>query len=163
MTVTVRPAHDGELAEVGEITVAAYVGDGFVDADDDYAAHLRNAGARAGAAELYVAELGGHLVGTVTFCPEGSAFSELARDGEGEFRMLAVLPEARRRGVAAALVGTCVERSRELGYRALVLSSMPAQTDAHRLYERLGFRRTPDLDWSPVDGVDLVAYRLDLV
>jgi hypothetical protein len=55
-----------------------------------------------------------------------------------------------------------VERSQELGYRALVLSSLPAQETAHRVYERLGFRRTPDLDWSPEDGVDLLAFRLDL-
>jgi ribosomal protein S18 acetylase RimI-like enzyme len=76
--------------------------------------------------------------------------------------MLAVAKAARRRGVAQALVSVCVERSRELGYRGLVLSSLPSQETAHRLYERLGFRRTPDLDWSPTDGVDLLAFRLDL-
>jgi ribosomal protein S18 acetylase RimI-like enzyme len=163
MPVTVRPAHDSELGEVGDLTVEAYAADGFVDADGDYAGQLRNAAARAGAAELYVAEDGnGDVVGTVTFCPQGSPFAELARDDEGEFRMLAVLPRARRAGVAEALVGACVERSRELGYDALVLSSMTEQVDAHRLYERLGFRRTPELDWSPVDGVDLLAFRLDI-
>jgi ribosomal protein S18 acetylase RimI-like enzyme len=73
-----------------------------------------------------------------------------------------VHPRARRRGVAAALVGACVERSRELGYRALVLSSLPVQQPAHRVYERLGFRRTPDLDWSPADNVELLAFRLEL-
>jgi ribosomal protein S18 acetylase RimI-like enzyme len=162
MPVTVRPAHDAEHARVGELTYEAYAAGGFVDADSGYADVLRNAAARAGSAELYVAEVDGALVGTVTFCPQGSAFCELAVDGEGEFRMLAVLPQARRQGVARALVGACVERARELGYSALVLSSMPSQTEAHRLYEKLGFRRTPDLDWSPVEGVDLVAYRLDL-
>ncbi len=162
MTITVRPAHDSELGSIGDLTFAAYAADGLVDADHDYAGRLRDAGARAGGAELYVAETGGSLSGTVTFCPEGSPFVELARDGEGELRMLAVLPRARRRGVAAALVGLCVERSRELGYHALVLSSMREQASAHRLYERLGFRRTPELDWSPVDGVELLAFRLDL-
>ena len=43
-----------------------------------------------------------------------------------------------------------------------MLGSLPAQEPAHRIYERLGFRRTPDLDWSPVEGVDLLAFRLDL-
>ncbi len=162
MPVTVRPAHDAEHARVGELTYEAYSSGGFVDADSDYAGVLRNAAARAGSAELYVAEVEGALVGTVTFCPQGSAFCELAGNGEGEFRMLGVLPGARRQGVARALVGACVERARELGYSALVLSSMRAQLEAHRLYEKLGFRRTPDLDWSPVDGVDLLAYRLDL-
>jgi ribosomal protein S18 acetylase RimI-like enzyme len=163
MTVTVRPAHDEELALVGELTYAAYAADGHVSSEDGYAAHLRDAATRAAEGELYVAELDGEVVGTVTFCPQGSTFAELAQPGEGEFRMLAVAPPARRRGVAEALVSLCLERSRELGYDAVVLSSLTGQAEAHRLYERLGFRRTPDLDWSPVDGVELLAFRLELI
>jgi ribosomal protein S18 acetylase RimI-like enzyme len=171
MTVLVRPAHTHELALVGELTARAYTADGAVDPSDDYLDHLRDAVTRAREAELYVAmlpEVAGdpegpeEPAGTVTFCPEGSPWCELAQPGEGEFRMLAVDPRARRRGVAAALVGTCVERARELGYRALVLSSLPVQTPAHALYGRLGFHRTPQRDWSPVPGVDLLAFRLDL-
>jgi hypothetical protein len=33
---------------------------------------------------------------------------------------------------------------------------------AQRLYERLGFRRDPDHDWSPGDGILLLGYVLDL-
>lgn len=76
--------------------------------------------------------------------------------------MLAVHPGARRRGVGKALVGACIERSTELGYTAVVLSSLTVQQPAHRIYGRLGFRRTPDRDWSPMPGVDLLAFRLDL-
>jgi len=165
VTVTVRPAHSSELASLGELTVEAYLADGFVGNGDGYVDHLRDAASRAREAELYVAELAdrpGVPAGTVTFCPEGSPWCELARPGEGEFRMLAVARDARRRGVGESLVSTCIERSRELGYRALVLSSLPAQQTAHRVYARLGFRRTPELDWSPVEGVDLLAFRLDL-
>ena len=168
MTVLVRPAHTGELAVVGELTARAYTADGVVDPSDDYLDHLRDAVTRAREAELYVAVLPDDTphcqgpAGTVTFCPEGSPWCELAQPGEGEFRMLAVDPRARRRGVAGALVGTCVERARELGYRALVLSSLPEQTPAHALYGRLGFRRTPQRDWSPLPGIDLLAFRLDL-
>jgi ribosomal protein S18 acetylase RimI-like enzyme len=165
MTLTVRPAHVDELAAIGDLTVAAYTSDGFLLDDDPYTEHLRDAVTRAREAEVYVAELvdrPGGPAGTVTFCPQGSPWCEIAQPGEGEFRMLAVAPDARRRGIAAALVSVCVERSRELGYTALVLSSLPVQQPAHRIYERLGFRRTPDRDWSPVDGVDLLAFRLDL-
>jgi ribosomal protein S18 acetylase RimI-like enzyme len=165
MTVTVRPAHRGELQRVGELTVEAYVVDGFVSEDDDYAERLRDAATRAREAEVYVAvlpEAPQDVAGTVTFCPQGSPWCELGRPGEGEFRMLAVATWARRRGVAAALVSVCVERSTELGCTALVLSSLPTQRSAHRVYERLGFRRTPELDWSPDTGIVLLAFRLDL-
>lgn len=163
MTLLIRPAHEDELAAVGRLTVDAYVVDGFVSADGEYAAQLRDAEPRAREAELYVA-LGenGELVGTVTYCPAGSAYQELAGPGEGEFRMLAVAPEARGSGVAEAMVRMCVERSEELGYDAVVLSSMASQRQAHRLYERVGFRRTPDLDWRPRPDVELLAFRLDL-
>jgi ribosomal protein S18 acetylase RimI-like enzyme len=163
MGLVIRPAHEDELAAVGELTLSAYTADGFVTAEDDYASQLRDAGPRFREAEVYVAESDdGRLLGTVTYCPEGSQFRELAGPGEGEFRMLAVAPEAQGQGVAEAMVRMCVERSLELGYTALVLSSMPAQTRAHRLYARVGFRRTPDLDWKPVPSVDLLAFRLDL-
>jgi hypothetical protein len=42
------------------------------------------------------------------------------------------------------------------------MSSASYMTTAHRIYERLGFVRLPDRDWSPVTGVDLYAFSLDL-
>ncbi|MDX6299618.1 MAG: hypothetical protein QOF53_832 [Nocardioidaceae bacterium] len=165
MTVIVRPIHTSELVAVGGLTVDAYAVDGFSGREDGYAHQLRDVATRAREAEVYVAELPespGSIVGTVTFCPQGSPWCQLAQPDEGEFRMLAVAPQARRRGVAEALVGACVERAGELGYAAVVLSTLPEQQTAHRLYERLGFRRAPELDWSPREEVDLVGYRLEL-
>lgn len=162
MPVVVRPADRGELAAVGRLTLDAYAANGYLEEGDFYAAHLLDAAARSQGGELLVAELHGDLVGTVTFCPEGSAFREVAGPGQAEFRMLAVAPSARRHGVAEALVAACLERSRALGYAAVVLSSLPVQVEAHRLYRRLGFRRTPESDWSPAPGVDLIGFRLDL-
>jgi GNAT superfamily N-acetyltransferase len=164
MTVVVRPAHLDELTGVGELTAVAYADEGAAPSVG-YLARLRDAVTRAREAELYVALLPdaeGTLAGTVTFCPQGSPWAELAQPDEGELRMLAVAASARRRGVARALVGACVERSRELGYRRLVCSSLPAQRAAHVLYDRLGLRRLPDRDWSPEPGVDLLAFGLDL-
>ncbi len=160
MPPQVRLARADEVNAVGRLTLDAYTYSGYIVEDDFYAQHLLAAEARRAAAELYVAELDGRVVGTVTYCPEGSAFRELAGPGEGEFRMLAVDPAARRRGVADSLVRSCLERSRELGCSAVVLSSLPAQVEAHALYVRLGFGRAPELDWSPEPGVDLLGFRL---
>ena len=165
MSVIVRPAHPHELDRAGELTVEAYDADGYLVGDDPYLDKLRDAATRAKEAEVYVAvlpEAPDHPVGTVTYCVPPSPWTELARDGEGAIRMLGVAPSARRRGVGEALVSACIERSRELGHTAVVLSSLPEQVAAHRVYGRLGFRRTPDLDWSPLPGVDLLAFRLEL-
>lgn len=157
----IRLARDDEVAEVGEVTVRGYLHDGFLQPSDSYAESLRDAASRAAGAELWVAvDVASHrLLGTVTFCPPGSSYRELASDGEGEFRMLAVDPSARGLGVGKALVRHCLDRSRELGFSGVVLCSLPTMTAAHSLYLGLGFERDTSLDWSPVAGVDLLGFR----
>lgn len=159
----IRPAHPEELEEVGRLTAQVYIGDGFLDSFDDYTQELTDAAGRARDAEVWVAVEDGQLLGTVTFCPVGSAYREIGRDGEGEFRMLAVHPAARGRGVGRALVEHCLHRARDLGYAAIRMSSMDRMSSAHRVYERLGFVRAPQDDWSPVSGVNLLAYWVPLV
>ena len=152
-------AVDHEAA--GQVTVAAYT-EFTLGPEDPYTDRLRDAATRDREAELWVAELDGSVVGTVTIALEGSAWREIGEPGEGEFRMLAVSPTAQRRGVGEALMQLVVDRFRDLGAQAIVLSSLVSMRAAHRVYERLGFRRVPERDWSPVPGVDLIAFRLEL-
>jgi ribosomal protein S18 acetylase RimI-like enzyme len=158
--VEIRRAAADELEDVGRLTAQVYVGDGFMPDSDDYVRVLQDAAGRADAAELWVAVDGGEVVGTVTFAPVGSAYREIGHHDEGEFRMLAVSPAARGRGVGRALVQHCLDRSREIGYAGVRMSTMDQMTAAHRVYERLSFARSPDDDWSPVPGVVLLAYVL---
>ena len=159
----IRLARPEDLPAVGEVTVAAYA-DFTRGPSDPYIAHLRDAAARAEQAELWLAEDegedGGVLLGTVTVCPPGSAWREISRPGEGEFRMLAVASPARGRGVGEALARFAIERFAAQGVHAIVLSSLSTMHAAHRLYERLGFRRDAERDWSPAPGVELLAYVL---
>jgi ribosomal protein S18 acetylase RimI-like enzyme len=158
----IRPVQDAELEQVGRLTAEVYLGDGFLEESDAYVRELVDTPTRAREAEVWVAVDDGELLGSVTFAPVGSAYREIARDDEGEFRMLAVSPAARGRGVGNALVELCLRRSRELGYAGVRMSSMDRMTTAHRVYERLGFTRVPDDDWSPEPGVTLLAYRVSL-
>ncbi len=153
-----RPVRAEELAAVGRLTASVYVGDGFVGASDGYVDVLADTARRAREAEIWVAVDDEQLLGSVTFVPPGSPFREIARDDEGEFRMLAVDPSARGRGVGQALVELCLRRSRELGYVGVRMSTMDRMTSAHRVYQRLGFTRLPEDDWSPEPGVSLLAY-----
>jgi ribosomal protein S18 acetylase RimI-like enzyme len=157
----VRRARAAELDDAGRVVRRAYAADGL--ADEDYLEVVAAARERAGAAEVVVAvDDGGRVVGTVTFAVAGSPWADIARPGEAEFRMLGVDPTARGGGVGRALVQWCVRRAQALGRERLVLSSLPAMAAAHRLYERLGFVRRPDLDWTPVPGVHLLGFSLEL-
>lgn len=159
----IRPVVPEELDAVGDLTVRVYLEAGFLPPESPYAAQLRDTARRARDAELLVAvDDNRAVVGSVTYAVHGGDYAELAGPGEGEFRMLVVAPEARKQGIGEALVRACLDRARAAGCTAMRLSTQTAMTDAHRLYERVGFTRTPDLDWSPAPGVALLAYFLPL-
>jgi ribosomal protein S18 acetylase RimI-like enzyme len=73
--------------------------------------------------------------------------------------MLAVDPDAQGAGVGTALALLCEEHARAHGASGMALSSLATMTAAHRMYARLGYERDPDRDWSPLPGVDLLAFR----
>lgn len=154
----IRP--DEHLA-AGDVCVAAYQ-PYLTGAEDDYATRLHDVATRDSQAEVWVAVVDGRVLGNVTYCPPGSAWREIARDDEGEFRMLAVDPAAQGTGVGTALARLCEGRARGHGATAMALSSLATMTAAHRIYGRLGYERDPGRDWSPVAGVDLLAFRKDL-
>ncbi|MFF7632736.1 GNAT family N-acetyltransferase [Kitasatospora sp. NPDC008050] len=170
MDLIIRRAHRADLAPAGEVTVEAFVGDGHTEPDADYVHLLRDAERRAAEAELLVAvdpaDLSqgpdGRVLGCVTFAVGGGAWADIATPEEGEIRMLAAAASARGRGVGEALVRACVARSRELGLTGMAFSTRPAMTAAHRIYERVGFTRSPERDWCPRPGIDLWVYAMSL-
>lgn len=156
----VREALPSELDRAGALTRAAYEDDGLVG--PDYAEVLGDARTRAAQATLLVAVLDGAVVGTVTFALGGTPYAERSAESEAEIRMLGTSAAARGRGAGTALTTRCVELAREAGCSAVRLSTQPEMRAAHRIYERMGFVRTPERDWSPVPGVDLLTYVLTL-
>ncbi|MFB7474969.1 GNAT family N-acetyltransferase [Kitasatospora sp. NPDC056184] len=160
MDIVIRPARAEEYEQAGRITVEAFVGDGFTAPDSVYVDRLRDAATRAAEAELLVAvdAADGTVLGCVTFAVGGTEWADIATPEEGEIRMLATAAAARGRGAGEALVRAAVARSRELGLAGMAFSTQPGMTTAHRIYERVGFRRAPERDWSPVPGIDLMVY-----
>jgi ribosomal protein S18 acetylase RimI-like enzyme len=156
----IRLAASAEFPAVAELCVAAYTP--FVAGDHHYLAVLRDVARRASEAELLVAAEpdDGRVLGTVTFVPDGEPLGEIAAASEAEFRMLAVDPAAQGLGVGTALLRRVLDDSRRRGNEGVVCSSLPEMRAAHRIYERLGFRRVPERDWSPVPGVELLAFAI---
>jgi ribosomal protein S18 acetylase RimI-like enzyme len=161
---TVRPAGPAEHAAVAELTARVYRGEGYSSAD--YEPALRDVASRAASATVLVAVEGtgetGRVVGAVTVATRGGEWAEQSGPGEAVVRMLVVAPEARGTGTGEALVRACLERAEQDGCTRVRLSSQEDMTAAHRLYERLGFVRTPERDWSPVPGLRLRTYALEL-
>ncbi len=146
-----------EHAAAGDVCVAAY--EPFLTgAEDDYRERLHDVASRDAQAEVWVAVDGERVLGNVTYCQPGSPWREIGREDEGEFRMLAVAPAAQGAGAGTALARLCEERARRDGATGMALSSLATMTAAHRVYTRLGYTRDPGRDWSPMPGVDLIAF-----
>jgi ribosomal protein S18 acetylase RimI-like enzyme len=166
--VLIRPARPDEYDDIGELAVRVSLAEGYTRTDSRYNAVLRDVAPRAEKAELMVAVDGagtgtgtgtGPILGTVTYAGLGSPYAEhVSSPAEGSFRMLVVDPAARGRGVGEALVRWCIDRAAGSEVRWLRLSTLAGMTAAGRLYLRLGFVRTPERDWSPEPGVELITY-----
>ena len=84
------------------------------------------------------------VVGCVALQPIGEGRCEMTR--------LYVRPAARSLGVGRALVVYALEEARTLGYREMVLDTLPAMREAQRMYEHLGFRDIAAYRANPVPG-----------
>ena len=107
----------------------------------------------------------GQLVGgVVTFADMaqygsgGTATQE--RDASG-IRLLGIDPRFRGLGAGRALTEACIQLAREAGHAQVILHTTQAMRTAWGLYERMGFRRSEDLDFLQ-QGFPVYGFRLEL-
>jgi GNAT superfamily N-acetyltransferase len=162
--VRVQPIVPEQYDDLAELTVAAYRALPGLPPSPEYEAVLLDVAARDRDAIVLVAvDDDGALLGGVTYVPDpGNPYAEFDRDDQAGFRMLAVDPGAQGRGTGAALVQACIELARRDGKRELTLYTTHGMAAAHRLYERFGFRRTPEFDMMVEDQLQLLSYVLTL-
>lgn len=143
--LVIRLADPAEYAAIGELSYAAYRNDYMIS--DGYRAQLLDTAGRTDEYEIWVAaDADGTLVGTVSILRDGNDLGGALRDGELYFRLLAVSPDARRRGIGARLTAFTLDEARRRGYRAVALNSGEHMTGAHALYTSLGFVADPERD-----------------
>lgn len=159
-----QPGIEELSAAAADLVERAYeaIPDGWPLDEDGYRDELRDVATRVLTAEVAVAYVDGALAGCVTYVPPGSALDE-HHDGEPSFRMLGVAPEAGGRGAGTALVHWVIERARAGGHRHLWLYTAEPMRVAQGMYQRLGFARLPEHDWTFAPERTLLAFRLDLM
>lgn len=89
---------------------------------------------------LYVAELGGDVVGTF----QTTLTTTMSARGATNLTIEAVQTRAdlRGRGIGAAMIGFAIEKGRQAGARLVQLTSNSKREAAHRFYRRLGFSQS---------------------
>lgn len=179
MAIAIRDARADDLGEVSRVMVAAYeeymptaevpVSQTYRDVFDAYRRDIADVYSRVDTADLVVAEERGKILAAVTFYrPNVAAEYPGGDDHEtwptewAAFRLLAVDPAQRGRGLGKALTAECIARARELGAPAIGLHTTRLMTVAREMYERMGWVRAPRYDFNPMPDFVVEAYALDL-
>lgn len=163
--ILVRLVRTAEIETVADLTERAYTSD--YDLPEGYRQSLRLVADRARDHEVWVAEdrATGALLATVSTPRPGAWISELGKPGELDFRLLAVDPSARGRGLGELLTRHVLELGRERGVTRVVMNSGPEMLGAHRLYDRMGFQRLPERSVTFEDSgrtITLLTFAFDL-
>lgn len=156
--LAVRPIRPAEHDALAALTARAYeqvMGDTLTP---EYRAKLEDVDDRVARAQVLVAERDGRLLGGVTYVPGPGPWAEFADADAAGIRMLAVDLDAQGEGVGRRLVEECLALARAQGKARIVLHTGPEMLAARHLYGELGFERAPERDFTPVPGVDLMAF-----
>src|SRR5262250_248613 len=163
--VVIRDMRHDELDAVRRVTLAAYGEYAAIMPEPLWLGYRRQLLATLETGdpiERIVAEREGSIVGSVLlFPPATDAYGGAAASVDyPEVRLLAVVPEARGHGIGVALMEECARRARRAGAAALGLHTTDLMRAAVRMYERLGYVRTPQHDFVPAQGILIKGYRL---
>ena len=139
-TVVIREATENDLVSIVALFADDPLGGHGDTTEPEALPDYRAAFARINASPneiLYVAELGGEVVGTF----QTMVTTTLTGRGSSAMIIEAVQTRAdmRGRGIGAAMIEFAIERARQDGMRLVQLTSNAVRKDAHRFYERLGF------------------------
>jgi ribosomal protein S18 acetylase RimI-like enzyme len=160
MRSSIRVATGRDAGAVADLWTEAYVTLGVGGRTTPYTAADFGDSCRNG--EVFVIEGQDGIAGVVALLPPGAPERTVGEPGEAELSRLAVAATARRTGTGRALARFCEQRARAAGWSAIVLWGRPAQIEAHRLYESLGYRRAPERDSVDKAGHGRLVFRLDL-
>jgi|SRR5579862_1239802 len=69
-----------------------------------------------------------------------------------ELKRLYVRPSFRGQGAGRELVKVLIEEARSIGYRRMLLDTLPSMLEAHKIYRMLGFREIPAYQKKPIPG-----------
>lgn len=131
----------------------------------DMLTHIDRFTERPGARVLVAHTAAGALAGGVVYFGDMAAYGSggtatQERDAAG-IRLLAVDPQQRGLGVGKALTQACIALAQAQGRAQVILHTTQAMQVAWAMYQRLGFVRSDDLDFSQ-QGLPVFGFRLPL-
>ena len=169
--ITIREAQPDEFTELGHLMITVYSQlEGFptMDEQPNYYKMLANVGefTKNSATKLLIATSPENkILGGVVY------FSDMKYYGSGGMapevvnasgiRLLAVDPNTRGMGIGKALTVACIQRALTLKQAEVVLHTTKSMEIAWAMYEKMGFKRSNDLDFMQQE-LPVYGFRLTL-
>ncbi|PWU01909.1 MAG: GNAT family N-acetyltransferase [Bacteroidetes bacterium] len=157
MEFTIRNANEFEFEKIGKLMVDVYSQlDGFPRPSEQpaYYQMLQNIGefSKKPLTELLISvSADSEILGAVVYFGDmkyyGSGGSATKEQNAAGFRLLAVSPETRGLGIGRMLVLECIEKARRQNLSQVIIHSTQAMQTAWKMYVKLGFKRSQDLDF----------------
>ncbi len=113
--------------------------------------------ARRGRRILFVAEIGGEIIGQIFIQLSHHRFNQKRFPSTGYLQSFRIKKAFRNRGIGTRLINRAEEALKERGYIRAIIAVAQHNKDARRLYERYGysvFREDPG-EWSFIDDQGL--------
>lgn len=79
-------------------------------------------------------------------------------ESEAELKRLYVQPNHHGCGIGKQLFHAAMSKAKSLGYRSIVLDTLPAMRAAKSLYVTYGFKKIPGYYYNPEEGVEYYEY-----
>lgn len=168
---TIRNAKPSEFGSIGKLMVRVYSRlEGFPDQKEQpgYYQMLANIGTlteQAGTELLVAVAPTGKILGGVVYFADmqyygsgGTATKEKAAAG---FRLLAVDHGVRGLGIGKRLTQACIEKAKRSGHSQLIIHTTKAMQTAWKMYEKMGFERSTDLDFMQ-ENLPVYGFRMPL-
>ena len=166
----VRNANPSEFAEIGQLMIEVYSQlEGFPKQTQqpDYYLMLANVGSLTlkPHTELLVAvtpdeKIAGAVVYFADMKQYGSGGTATLEQHAAGFRLLAVNPRYRGQGIGKLLTYECIRKAKVQKRAQMIIHTTMAMQTAWKMYEKIGFKRSEDLDFMqgelPVYGFRLL-------
>jgi len=154
---TICEASSQHFSELGKMMVTVYSQlPGFPDKNEmpEYYKTLKNIGNQVdnpGTELLVAVSTGNKLLGGVVYINDmkyyGSGGTANEVKNASGFRLLVVSESARGWGIGKALTQKCIEKAIKSGKSEIVIHTTKSMQQAWGMYERIGFKRSSDLDF----------------
>ncbi|MDH7447166.1 GNAT family N-acetyltransferase [Aquimarina sp. 2201CG14-23] len=167
----IRDAKPDEFLQIGKLMVQVYSQlEGFPDQKEqpEYYKTLYNIGSLTKKPKtrlLIAVSATGKIVGGVVYFSDmqyyGSGGIATQEKNAAGFRLLAVDPTIRGKGIGKLLTTYCIDRAKEEKQKQLIIHSTVSMQVAWKMYENLGFKRSKDLDFKQGE-LAVFGFRLSL-